>query len=192
MTRTCFFRGVLIGVLLCCPGLADGAVSFREQIAPILVKRCLGCHNNRKSEGRFALHTFEMLLKAGDSGDPPIVPGAPDESYLYGKLIDEDDELRMPLEDDSLSAKQVELVREWIRQGARFDGADRSQQLVNLLPSRVHPAPPARYRTTVPVFANTTGRPYPRDAEQARRSPSGVTGATGVATSTKLVHQAWS
>lgn len=147
---------ILIAILLCLPATVFAEdVSFSRQLAPILTRRCLGCHDNRKTEGRYALHTFEMLLKAGDSGEPPIVAGRPDDSYLFTKLIDLDVDVRMPQEDDPLSSQEVALFKRWIEQGARFDGPSKSDRLVTLLPPREHPLPPDTYRTPVPIFAIT-------------------------------------
>ena len=147
-------RTLLLILLGLCPTLAFAdEVSFKNQLAPILTRRCLGCHNNRKAAGRYALHTFEQLLKAGDSEEPPIVPGNLEESYLYQKLIEPDETLRMPREDDPLKATEIALFKAWIEQGARFDGPAVADRLVTLLPARVHPEPPASYRRPVPVFA---------------------------------------
>ena len=56
-------RMLFILLLLPSQSVIAEEISFKEQIAPILVRRCLGCHDNRKTEGRYALHTFEQLLK---------------------------------------------------------------------------------------------------------------------------------
>ena len=132
---------------------SEDAISFRKDIAPLLVQRCLGCHDNRKSEGRYALHTFEMLLKPGDSGVDPVVSHKPDESYLLEKIAETDESLRMPQEDEALSEGEIDLVRRWIREGARFDGPARTDRLRSILPPRQHPVPPESYRVAVPVFA---------------------------------------
>ncbi|MDA1049692.1 MAG: hypothetical protein O3C40_04320 [Planctomycetota bacterium] len=145
---------ILIAILFCLSArVAADEVSFSRQLAPILLQRCLGCHDNRKTEGRYALHTFEMFLKPGDSGESPIVAGRPEDSYLFAKLTDADADVRMPQEDDALSPEAINLFKQWIEQGARFDGPSKSDRLVNLLPPRTHPLPPVSYRTPLPIFA---------------------------------------
>jgi len=128
-------------------------ISFSQQIAPILVRRCLGCHDNRKTEGRYALHTFTMLMKAGESDETPIVRGKPGDSYLFSKIIDSDESNRMPQEDDPLSRQDIDLIKRWIAAGANFDGPSKSDRLISLLPPRQHPMPPKIYRTSIPIFA---------------------------------------
>ena len=144
---------LVVVVAVIAPSVVPAAeISFKDQIAPVLVRRCLGCHNNRKAEGRYVLTTFEMLVKPGESDESPIVPGKPDESYLIQKLVDPDADLRMPQEDDPLTPDQIEMIRQWIKAGSDFDGKNRGDRLVTMLPPRVHPQPPETYRVSVPVF----------------------------------------
>ena len=59
----------MIAVLLFgmnCDDLHAQSVSFREQVAPILVRRCLACHGEQKFKGEYQLHTFEALMKSGE------------------------------------------------------------------------------------------------------------------------------
>ena len=147
-------RLVTLILAVCLPAsLAAEEISFRRQVAPILAQRCLGCHNSRKAEGRYALHSFAALRKAGESDLQPVVPGKPAESYMLEKLLERDDDLRMPQADAPLSTEQIALVTQWIQQGALFDGRDAAQPLRSLLPPRQHPAAPIRYRRPIPVFA---------------------------------------
>lgn len=46
---------------------------FNGDIAPILVKRCLECHNEREAAGGLTLTTRDSVLLGGDSGEV-IVP----------------------------------------------------------------------------------------------------------------------
>lgn len=154
MFPTCLrYSAVAFAVAMFATNSSSADISFRRDLAPILVRRCQGCHSNRKTEGRYAVHTFASLLKPGESGNPSIVPGKPDESYLLEKLLETDEGLRMPQEDDALSATEIQLFRDWILQGAKLDGGERTDRLVTLLPPRVHPKSPERYRVPVPIFS---------------------------------------
>lgn len=132
---------------------AADEVVFSKQIAPILVKQCLGCHGAREFKGGYQLHTFEALLRPGDSGDAPVKPGAPDDSYLYTLLLREDKQDRMPKEADPLPPEQIALVKRWIESGARYDAGDPKATLNSILPKLPHPAAPVAYRTQTPVTA---------------------------------------
>ncbi len=100
------------------PAPAVEPVSFSKEIAPILLKRCVGCHGANEPKGEYRLHNYEVLLKAGESGDPPIAPGNPDQSELYRLISSSDADEQMPREGDPLSAEQIALVKRWIEQQA--------------------------------------------------------------------------
>ena len=145
--------------LLCATGVAcagqgnSDAVSFRRDIAPILLKQCQSCHGPEKSKGKYRLDTFERLLHPGKSKDATIVAGKPDQSALFQRITSHDEDERMPQKADSLPASQVELIRRWIDQGAKFDGPDRSAPLASLAPEPQEPAAPEAYREPVPITA---------------------------------------
>lgn len=131
----------------------EAAVSFRNDVAPILVERCLGCHGADEPNGDYQLHTFEALIGEGYSGSPVVTPGDPESSELYLLVASDDEDLRMPKEADPLPAEEVATIRRWIAAGAEFDGDDRTAAIASILPSSDHPAAPERYETTVPVTA---------------------------------------
>ena len=57
-----------------------------------------------------------------DSGKLAVVPGKPDESELIRRVVSDDDSVRMPPNGHGkkLDPKEIELLRAWVRQGARF------------------------------------------------------------------------
>jgi hypothetical protein len=128
-------------------------VSFRKQIAPILLKNCAGCHGTTEPKGEYQLHTFAMAMKPGESGDAPITPSKLADSYLYQLISASDATERMPKDADPLPASQIALVKLWIDQGARFDGPDKQAPLASLVPRKIHPAPPESYRVPIAVTA---------------------------------------
>jgi len=129
------------------------SVSFAKDIAPIFSKKCFKCHSAEKPKGSFQLHTFDLLLKAGDSKSPPIVPGDASQSELYRRLVASDGDDRMPQKDDPLPASQIALIERWIKEGARFDGPDSKAPIVSLIPRDPYPDPPAKYRFPVQITA---------------------------------------
>ncbi|MEM7230611.1 MAG: c-type cytochrome domain-containing protein [Planctomycetota bacterium] len=148
-------RHVLLTIVLLSTTFAraDGPVSFARDVAPILSQRCVACHGARKPQGRYRLDTFAELLKPGSSKDAAIVPKKPDESLLYELITSEDDDERMPQDDDRLSKSQIETIRRWIKEGAKFDGVSRETHVADLGGERVHPPAPKTYRAAVPVLA---------------------------------------
>lgn len=132
-------------ILLCVSPLC-AEVSFMRDIAPVLQRRCTGCHGAKKSKGNYRLHTFDYLMKA-------VVSGKPDESDLFLLLVGEDSESRMPQKDDALSATDIETIRSWVEQGASFDGESPTRSFKSQAFPRTHPASPAAYRVPVPIMA---------------------------------------
>jgi dipeptidyl aminopeptidase/acylaminoacyl peptidase len=138
---------------LCAPAAADDAVSFSKQVAPILVKHCQACHGAAEAESGYQVGSFALATKPGDSEMPIVTPGKLDESELFARISTEDADVRMPLEADPLPADEIELVKRWIAEGAKFDGPDPAAPLSSIIPKGVQPDPPAAYRRPVPITA---------------------------------------
>jgi hypothetical protein len=128
-------------------------VSFKGEVAPILVERCQTCHNPEKNKGGYQLNSFETMMKAGESKNAPIVAGRPGESHLFQLITTPDEDDRMPAKGERLTAGQISVIERWIKEGAKFDGADRAALLVSLVPAMAHPQAPERYSRPVPIMA---------------------------------------
>lgn len=135
------------------PSAQPEPVSFRRDIAPILVQRCLACHGDREPQGEYQLATFELLKKHGYSDSPIVTASKPEESELYNLVAAEDADVRMPKEADPLTVEQVATIRRWIEEGAPYDAADAQAPLASILPPATHPSPPAVYKAAIPVTA---------------------------------------
>ena len=135
------------------PAPGGSPVSFRRDVAPILVKRCQACHGPDKAKGEYRLDTFERLKKPGESEAAPLTPGEPGKSAIYQLVVTHDEDDRMPKKGERLSDPQVATLKRWIEQGAPYDGPDPSTPLNTLVAALGHPDPPAAYRYPVPVTA---------------------------------------
>lgn len=109
---------VVLGVVLFSGHFFERKIDFSTQVKPILNQRCISCHGGVKQSGELSMMTREDLLKAGESGRPAIVPGAPDESEFYRRLVTHDEIDRMPYEADPLPGEEIDILRKWIKQGA--------------------------------------------------------------------------
>jgi len=71
------------------------------------------------------LRTYSASFTAGDDaeriGACEIVPGDPENSFLFEKLQSADPRvgLQMPLEGDPLTNEELALIETWIREGAQ-------------------------------------------------------------------------
>ena len=129
----------------------ENPVSFQKEIAPVLVEKCLGCHNQEKSEGKYSLATYPLLLKGGKKGKS-IEIGKPEESLL-SRMCRGTEKPSMPFEDDKLEESLLTKIDAWIREGAKFDGPNSELPLEELVASS-HPTPINRDSPQpVPVLA---------------------------------------
>ncbi|MFN6205822.1 MAG: DUF1549 domain-containing protein [Planctomycetota bacterium] len=106
-------------------------VSYARDIRPILLARCVGCHQGARTEGDYLMTDFARLVGEGESGRAAIVPGKPDESFLIEQITPVNGKAEMPTEGPPLSEREIALVRKWIEQGANNDW-QRSEQNFSL------------------------------------------------------------
>jgi hypothetical protein len=90
------------------------APTFQKAVLPILKRSCVRCHNSRTRRAGLDLSSLATVKRGGDSG-PAVLPGKPDDSPLYKNIATG----QMPMGGKKLPAKEIQLIREWIRAGAR-------------------------------------------------------------------------
>ena len=100
---------------------APVTVSFNREILPILANNCFACHgpDEKKRETKFHFDTQEgMFAKRG-----VIERGNAADSLLIEKITDPNPKDRMPPPESghSLTARQIESLRRWIDEGAKWD-----------------------------------------------------------------------
>ena len=113
-----------LGLTCCLNSTLGQPVDFESQIKPLLSDRCFTCHGpdekTRKADLR--LYSQEGAMAKLDDNLAVIMPGKPEASELYNRLITKDaDELMPPPESNlALSDKEKELIRRWIVEGAEW------------------------------------------------------------------------
>ena len=100
-------------------GKESSEVSFTKQIVPILTKSCGGCHI-RQAKGRFSAASYASLV----SKKGIVRPGKPDDSELVALVENGEMPPRRGLPKD-----QVQLIRDWVDQGAKFDGKNKKDRI---------------------------------------------------------------
>lgn len=133
MTDSSRFSLRFAALALLVPGVAGAGVDFRTQVWPILNRSCIECHKApfkdkdgkiKKPKGDLRLDGAGPILKGGSNGDA-VVPGNPDKSSLYERiLLPASHEDAMPPKDKGkpLSFAETEVIKEWIIDGAEFGG----------------------------------------------------------------------
>jgi len=106
------------------PAPAEGSLSFKRDIAPILVANCLGCHSGTGQgirRSKLDMSTFDKLMAGGNRGKD-IVGGDVEGSMLV-KMIKGEETPKMPPPGGQrgFSEEAAAKVEEWVKQGARLD-----------------------------------------------------------------------
>ncbi|MBM1106828.1 DUF1549 domain-containing protein [Aurantibacter crassamenti] len=112
---------LLIPLLWSCQDSKNNQISFNRDVRPILNDKCLRCHGGVKASGQFSLLFEEDAFNETQSGAPAIVRGNHSKSQLYKRIVHDDPELRMPVDAPPLSEKEVEILVQWIDQGAKWE-----------------------------------------------------------------------
>ena len=99
------------------------AIDFNLDIRPILSNRCFQCHGPDAAQRKANLRLDrEADARADLDGRAAVIPGAPDASQLILRVTHRDADERMPppQKGDRLTDDEVELLRRWIDDGAKY------------------------------------------------------------------------
>ncbi len=95
-------------------------VSFNQQVRPILAEYCLQCHgpDEEQRQGDLRLDIAEDGLATA------LVPHHPEQSEIIKRILTTDPELQMPppKSEKQLTKAEIDLLRQWIAEGARYEG----------------------------------------------------------------------
>jgi uncharacterized protein DUF1553/uncharacterized protein DUF1549/concanavalin A-like lectin/glucanase superfamily protein/cytochrome c len=101
-------------------------IDFNRDIRPILADRCWSCHGPDAPAKKIKLRLDSEGAVAADlgGGRSAIVPGNPEQSQLVRRITSGDEMMRMPPVNSGrkLTQTEIDLLIEWVRQGARWQG----------------------------------------------------------------------
>ncbi len=93
-------------------------VSYSREVAPVLAMRCSVCHGDA---GGLSTRSYSGLMAGGNLGKV-VIAGNADGSLLVHFIDGRRGEAhRMPLGGPALSAREIDLFRRWIDEGALHD-----------------------------------------------------------------------
>lgn len=101
-------------------------VDYNYHIRPIFSDRCFKCHgpdaNKRKANLRLDTPEGAYAAFKDNPSMHAIVPGNPEASDAFQRLITKDTSLRMPTMSSHLTVSQheIDLIEKWIKQGAVY------------------------------------------------------------------------
>ncbi|NBR85793.1 MAG: DUF1553 domain-containing protein [Proteobacteria bacterium] len=109
---------------LAAPAASAGKLQYNRDIKPLLSDNCFACHgpdaNTRKAKLR--LDTKEGFFGQTKSEGPLLVPGQPEKSALFKRLVtkDQGDLMPPPESHKVLKPEQIARIRQWIAEGAQW------------------------------------------------------------------------
>ena len=151
--QTTMFRSppslLLPALALLLAGNGEAAeIHFSRDIRPILSENCFFCHgpDDKKREANLRLDD-EAGAKTSNDGVIAVVPGDPEKSALIARIVSKDpgEVMPPPKQHKTISPAQVALLKEWIKQGAKW-GKHWSYEKV------VRPQTPAGVKSPVDAF----------------------------------------
>ena len=100
----------------------NAEIDFARDIRPILNANCTACHGGVKEAAEVSFIYRDLALGKGESGKPVIVPGNPDASEMIARITSNDPEEIMPKPEHgpALAKFQIDLLRQWIKEGAKW------------------------------------------------------------------------
>jgi len=109
---------ISIAVLTALPAFA--AVDFQKEVLPILQQRCVECHGADKQKGKLRLDTKADFFKGGKDGEIVKAGDAANSEFYKRLILPKDNDERMPPKGDALTAPQIETLKNWINEGAKW------------------------------------------------------------------------
>lgn len=114
----------IVAVVMLCQATplvaVPSGVTFNKDVRPILAEHCLKCHgaDERARKGKLRLDMREEAVAKN-----AIIPGRPEESELFQRILsaDEDEVMPPPGEHKSLKPEQKEVLLRWIAEGAPYE-----------------------------------------------------------------------
>ena len=92
---------------------------FEADIAPLLIKRCVECHQGKEPAGGLVLTSHEGLIAGGDSGDV-IDPQNPLSGYLIERVMSGEMPPNKQGRSQQLPENETHMLRRWIQKGAQW------------------------------------------------------------------------
>lgn len=115
----------MVASLLAQPGLrGDADLSFSADIRPLLSKYCVSCHGPDKAKRKADLRLDVPEGAFADLGGyAAIVPGKPEESEFYLRMVSKEEDDLMPPPDakNPMAPEDIEKLKQWISEGAPFE-----------------------------------------------------------------------
>ncbi|MEM9801651.1 MAG: DUF1549 domain-containing protein, partial [Planctomycetota bacterium] len=114
--------GTLLLLVVPIAGADGDSPDFAREVRPLLARRCFACHGNDEETREAGLRLDVAESATADRGGyAAIVPGDPDESEVWLRIVDDVDPMPPEHAGTPLEPEERELVRRWIEGGAGYE-----------------------------------------------------------------------
>ncbi|HEX5271069.1 MAG TPA: DUF1553 domain-containing protein, partial [Gemmataceae bacterium] len=126
---------LLVALLLVALWRPAAAVEFNRDVRPILADACFPCHGPDKAKRK-----ADLRLDTEEGAAKVLTPGDPAKSELFRRVTARDNDERMPPPKSgrALTAAQIDALKRWIVEGARW------QKHWSFIPPVRPPLPPVK------------------------------------------------
>lgn len=119
MPRPFSIRSWLLAVC-CLPGVVVADIDYGREIKPLLAKHCYECHGPQEQKNGLRLDSRAHAFSLPRSNEPILQIGNATESELIRRVESEEEDVRMPPRGEQLSKNDIQLLRDWIDEGAEW------------------------------------------------------------------------
>src|SRR4051794_34532487 len=127
--RRAVFAALLLVPLSGLPSFGTGPpagrqVSFNRDVRPILSQKCFQCHGPDAKTRKARLRLDQRGDAVADRGGyAALVPGKAASSEVMTRVLSDDPSQKMPPArlEKQLTGREVQLLRDWIDQGAKYE-----------------------------------------------------------------------
>ena len=95
------------------PAAQGITVSFANDVLPIIESRCINCHGGDRVEKGLNLKTYADMIAGSENGSV-VTAGNASDSKLIELIVNQ----KMPKRGPKLTPPQIQLITEWVNQGA--------------------------------------------------------------------------
>src|SRR5215217_6674951 len=95
-------------------------VNFKDDIYPLLERRCFECHQGKDAESGYRLDLREEIL-GQTNGQPLAILGDSAKSEIIKRITATDKSRMPPKGNKGISENEIALLRAWIDQGLAWD-----------------------------------------------------------------------
>ena len=162
LTLGCFVISLVLAQRLAVVS-AQQTINFARDIQPIFAAHCVSCHGAKKAAGQLRLDNKTAAMKGGISG-AIILPGNSKSSILLVRVTGSDGQAKMPMGGDPLQPAQIELLRQWIEQGAVWNEKSEVGSRKSEEETAIHWAYKKPTRPAIPAVKNQSWVRNPIDA----------------------------